>query len=67
MSWRCTLSGFKMMAKNIPPLKVKLETTYQIDINSYRRIIKAAKKVPPHKISEAEEIEWLNGVGITKK
>jgi len=61
MSGRCCLTGFKILAKNLPPLKAKLpETTHEVDINSCKRIIKEAKKKP-----EPEQ-EWLNGVVITK-
>jgi len=41
----CSLTGFKILVKNIKPLKKKVElTTFQVDINSYKRIIKEAKK-----------------------
>ena len=64
----CSLTGFKLLAKNLPPLKATLyDTEHQLAINSCKRIIKAAKKVYPHQVAEAEEIEWINGVAIYNK
>ena len=67
MSNRCTITGFKILAKNLPPLKASLETTYQVDVLSCKRIITAAKKVYPQHYAEAEEVEWMNGVALPYK
>jgi hypothetical protein len=64
----CSLTRFKILAKKLPPL-----TTFQVNTNSYKRIIKEIKKtkeikfLPPHIIALQEKWSYVAGVGFPTK
>jgi len=71
MYGRCSLTGFKILAKKLPPL-----TTFQVNTNSYKRIIKEiketkeakeAKFLSPHIVALQEKWSYVAGVEFPTK